>query len=95
MNTAGILPELPKIPTQDRDEIIEPLWRLEEVARPTKREKALLNEAQISYDANPAEGTPWSEVEARLHQRSRPGPPQPRCAPAQRSTRFWAHAALR
>jgi hypothetical protein len=43
---------------------------LEEAAGPTAHEKALLNEAQASYDANPNGGAPWTEVEARLRRRS-------------------------
>lgn len=38
-------------------------------AGPTKREKALLNEAQANYDANPSAGTPWRDVEARLRRK--------------------------
>ena len=70
MSKAEILAELPKLSAQDRGEILDHLWRLEEAAGPTVREKTLLNEAQAAYDANPVAGTPWSEVEARLRKRS-------------------------
>ena len=66
MSRAEILSELPKLSPQDRGEILEQLWRMEESAGPTEREKALLNEAQAACDANPTAGAPWSEVEARL-----------------------------
>jgi putative addiction module component (TIGR02574 family) len=70
MSKTEILAELPKLSAQDRGEILEQLWRLEEAAGPTEREKTLLNEAQSAYDANPLAGAPWSEVEARLRKRA-------------------------
>jgi putative addiction module component (TIGR02574 family) len=70
MSKAEILVELPRLSPQDRAEILERLCSLEETAGPTDREKALLNEAQAHYDANPADGSPWSEVERRLRRRS-------------------------
>jgi len=70
MSKTEILAELPKLSAQDRSEILEQLWRLEEAAGPTATEKALLNEAQAAYDANPNAGAPWSEVEARLRRRA-------------------------
>lgn len=70
MSKAEILAALPRLSAEDRGEILEQLWRLEEAAGPTQNEKALLNEAQAAYDANPDAGAPWAEVEARLRQRS-------------------------
>lgn len=70
MSKAEILAELPKLSAHDRGEILAQLWRLEESAGPTGREKALLNESQADYDANPTADAPWSEVEARLRQRA-------------------------
>lgn len=70
MSKTEILAELPKLSAQDRSEILEQLWRLEEAAGPTATEKALLNEAQAAYDADPNAGAPWSEVEARLRRRA-------------------------
>ncbi|MBI3886200.1 MAG: addiction module protein [Opitutae bacterium] len=69
MSKREILAELPKLSAQDRGEILEQLWHLEESAGPTAREKMLLDEAQAAYDANPSAGAPWSEVEARLRKR--------------------------
>lgn len=69
MSKAEILSALPLLSLQDRAEILEHLWRLEESAGPTDEEKATLNEAQAAYDANPSAGAPWSEVEARLRRR--------------------------
>ncbi|HRI82497.1 MAG TPA: addiction module protein [Opitutaceae bacterium] len=70
MSKAEILAELPRLSPQERGEILEQLWRLEEAVGPTPREKALLDEAQADYDANPDAGSPWAEVHARLRQRS-------------------------
>lgn len=70
MNKAEILAELPKLSAQDRGEILERLWCLEEDAGPTETERVLLNEAQSAYAANPTAGAPWSEVQARLRRRS-------------------------
>lgn len=69
MSKAEILSALPKLSPQDRSEILEQLWRLEEAGGPTEREKTLLDEAQASYDANSSAGAPWSEVQARLRRR--------------------------
>ena len=69
MSKAEILAELPRLSTQDRFDILEQLWRLEETASPSEREAALLNEAQARYDASPDAGSPWPEVEARLRRR--------------------------
>jgi hypothetical protein len=37
---------------------------------PTERERAILNEAQAAYDADPSAGSSWREVEARLRKES-------------------------
>jgi putative addiction module component (TIGR02574 family) len=70
MSKAEILAELRRLSPEDRGEILEQLWRLEEAAGPTENEKTLLNEAQAAFEANPNAGAPWAEVEARLRQRS-------------------------
>ena len=70
MSKAEILSELPNLSAQDRTEILEQLWRLEEAAGPADWEKSLLNEAQAAYEANPSAGAPWSKVEDRLRCRS-------------------------
>lgn len=66
MSKAEILAQLPKLSPQERGEILAELWRMEEASGPTDQEKTLLDEAQADYEANPAAGSPWSEVEARL-----------------------------
>jgi hypothetical protein len=70
MSKAEILAELPKLSTQDRGEILEQLWRLEESSGPTAQEISLLEEAQSRYDAAPDAGSSWSEVNARLRKRA-------------------------
>ena len=70
MSKTEILAELPRLSAQERSEILAQLWRLEEAAGPSAYEKAILNEAQASYEANPTAEAPWSEVEARLRRRS-------------------------
>jgi putative addiction module component (TIGR02574 family) len=69
MSKAEIIAELPKLTAEDRSDILARLWQMEEKSGPTDREKQLLDEAQAAYDANPAAGSPWSEVEARLRRR--------------------------
>ena len=68
MSTSEILAELPRLSAEERAEIMDRLWHLEEMAGPTESEKILLNEAQASYDANPSTGVPWREVDARLRE---------------------------
>jgi putative addiction module component (TIGR02574 family) len=69
MSKAEILGELPKLSREDRSEILDRLWALEEEAGPSEREKLLLEEAQAAYDADPTAGAPWAEVQARLRKR--------------------------
>ncbi|ATC65513.1 addiction module protein [Nibricoccus aquaticus] len=70
MSKSEILAELPKLSSQERGEILEQLWRLEEAAGLTDYEKYALNDAQAAYDANPNAVSPWSEVQARLRKRA-------------------------
>ena len=70
MSKMEILAELPRLSSEERAEIMERLWHLEEAGGPTEREKTLLNEAQADYDANPTEAAPWRDVEKRLRERS-------------------------
>jgi hypothetical protein len=66
MSKADILSELPRLTSEERAEILESLWQLEEAGGPSERERKVLNEAQASYDANPSAGSSWREVEERL-----------------------------
>jgi putative addiction module component (TIGR02574 family) len=70
MSKAEILAELPRLSPEERAEILDRLWGLEEAAGPTDHEKAVLNEAQAAYDSDPSAGAPWRDVEARLRKHS-------------------------
>ena len=71
MSKVEILSEIPKLSHEDRQEILERLWELEEremlsSGKPTAAEEALLNEELTAYKADPKAGSTWEEVEARL-----------------------------
>lgn len=71
MSKAEILVQLPNLGREDRREILERLWELEESellegANPTAEEKALLDCELEEYGRNPEAGSTWSEVENRL-----------------------------
>ncbi len=70
MSKAEILAELPKLSPEERGEILLQLWRLEEAAGPSEDERALLDDAQAAFDANPNAGASWADVEARLRRRA-------------------------
>jgi hypothetical protein len=70
MSKAEIIAKLPKLTAEDRSDILDRHWQMEEAADPTAREKQLLDKAQAAYDAYPDSGSPWSEVEARLRRRA-------------------------
>ncbi len=70
MSKAEILGELSKLSREDRREILDRLWSLEEEAGPSEAERQLLEEAQAAYDADRNDGAPWAEVQARLRKRS-------------------------
>lgn len=74
MSKADILAELPKLTADDRGEILDQLWSLEEQEAlrrgPSAQEQALLDVELADYAANPNAGSPWAEVQARLRQRA-------------------------
>ncbi len=69
MSKLEIIAELPRLSRQDRAEILDRLWSLEEEAGPTDFERVALDEAQAAYETDGEAGAPWSEVEARLRGR--------------------------
>ena len=74
MSKAEILAELPKLESADRREIFVRMCELEErdlLSQPTAEEKALLDRELEEYRQNPAAGSTWPEVEARLRHPSR------------------------
>jgi hypothetical protein len=75
MSKTDILAELPKLATDEREQILRKLCELQEEemvrgAGPGSAEKRLLDEAMAEFhrDGNP--GTPWRDVLQRL--RSKP-----------------------
>ncbi|MFA6543229.1 MAG: hypothetical protein WCS99_02310 [Limisphaerales bacterium] len=74
MSKADILAELPKLTADDRTEILDQLWSLEEKDAlqrgPSREEKALLDAELADFAANPGTGNSWTEVQARLRTRS-------------------------
>lgn len=70
MSKVEILDELPRLSAAERAEILDRLYAIEEASGPTEREKIILREAQGRYDADPAAGADWREVEARLRRRA-------------------------
>ncbi len=74
MSKADILAELPKLTADDRGEILDRLWTLEErdaVQRgPSAEEKSLLDAELADYETSPNAGSSWAEVQARLRGRS-------------------------
>ena len=76
MSKAEILAELPKLPIEDRREILARLGELEDYdlvhgALPSAEEKALLDREAEEYSRNPEAGSTWEEVEHRIRRSSR------------------------
>jgi putative addiction module component (TIGR02574 family) len=70
---ANLLAEALKLSPSDRLHLIEALWDTlpEEDIPVTPEERALLDARLADLEANPGDQSPWSEVKARLEQRSR------------------------
>lgn len=75
MSKAEILAELPKLRTDERDQVLRKLCELQEEemvrgAGPGTDEKKLLDEALADFrrDGNP--GTPWRDVLQRLRSKT-------------------------
>lgn len=72
MSKAEILEQLPKLSSVELGEIRERIWQLEEEellsgrAKPSEKEKALLDEELEDYARDPNAGSSWVEVESRL-----------------------------
>ena len=74
MSKAEILVELPRLQPDERREILDRLWELEErdLIRgrgPTGEEKALLDRELLDLQQNPNAGSSWQETEARLRRK--------------------------
>ncbi len=72
MDTA-LLEQARRLSPHDRLEFIEALWDTlsEEEIPISAEERSLLDERLADYEASPGDQSPWSEVKARLEQRSR------------------------
>jgi len=74
MSKAELLEEISKLTPEERGEIWDALWTLEErhllgSSGPSDYEKAVLDREMEDYQREPQAGTPWPEVEARLRNR--------------------------
>ena len=69
MSKSEILAELPKLNPQERTEILDRLWHLEEQEAlrvgPSPKEKALLDRELNDFKSTGDAGAPWKEVESR------------------------------
>jgi hypothetical protein len=75
MSNAEILAQLPKLKAEERAQVYQRLWELQEQdllhgIGPTEEEKKLLDQALAEFkrDGNP--GTPWREVLQRIRSSS-------------------------
>jgi len=68
MSKADILAELPRLTAEDRGEILESLYGLEEsiLREPSAVEKSLLDAELADYDTGSDRARPWADVESRL-----------------------------
>jgi hypothetical protein len=75
MNYAEILAELPKLKVEERQELLERLWQLQDQdllrgPGPTEGEKRLVDEELRQFEQDGDEGRPWEEVRRELLSRS-------------------------
>ena len=71
MSKAELLEEISKLTPEERGEIWDALWTLEEhrllgSSAPSDHEKEVLDRELENYEKNPWGGASWEEVEARL-----------------------------
>lgn len=71
MSKTEILAELPKLKPDDRREILDRIWELDEQdllqgSGPTPEEKTLLDRELEDYRLDPNAGSPWEDVESRI-----------------------------
>jgi hypothetical protein len=75
MSKADILAELPKLRTEERDQVMRRLCELqeEEIVRgpgPSAAEKKILDDALANFERDGNPGTPWRDVLQRLRSNS-------------------------
>ena len=71
MSKTELLEEISKLTPEERSEIWDALWTLEErhllgSNGPSDDERAVLDREMEEHEKNPWGGAPWEEVEARL-----------------------------
>jgi len=76
MSKAEILQELPKLKPDERQEVLERLWDLEDQdlvngLGPSPEEKAILDRELAEYQRTSDAGAPWQDVKKRLRLRTR------------------------
>jgi len=74
MSKTELLEEFSKLSPDERNEIWDALWTMEErhllgISAPTSAEKDVLDEELEEYGKSSEPGKPWSEVESRLRNR--------------------------
>jgi ribosome recycling factor len=74
MSHAEILVELPKLTQEERQDVLNHLWKLQEHDLltgngPSDAEKRLLDQELEDYERDKESGTPWREVIAELRAR--------------------------
>jgi len=75
MSKADILAELPKLGTEERDQVLRTLCELQEedMVRgqgPGAAEKRILDDALAEFERDGNPGTPWREVLQRLRSKA-------------------------
>lgn len=75
MSKADILAELPKLRSEERDQVLRRLCELQEedIVRgpgPSAAEKRFLDDALAKFERDGNPGTPWREVFQRLRSKS-------------------------
>jgi putative addiction module component (TIGR02574 family) len=73
MSVRDILTELPKLTPEERREVVDKVLELDgadwDDGELTEAEKSILDERLADYERNPAAGSPWEEVKARIRAR--------------------------
>ena len=77
MSKADILAELPKLRTEERDQVLRRLCELQEEEMvqgpgPGAAEKKMLDDALTEFERDGNSGTPWREVLQRLRSKRAP-----------------------
>ena len=74
MSKKEIIAELPKLTSDDRQEILDEIWELDggdwlDRGELTRDERMLIEQRLAEHEKNPEAAIPWEDVEARLRHR--------------------------